>query len=477
MSTADVDSHGKSIYGYTPNYAPLEQIRGRGTDPRSDLYSLAATLWTLLTGQVPPDALSRVAEKEDGNPDPLQSPREINSKIPVALSNLLQRTMALNRNQRPATATEFRNDLRNVGQTEVENATMPLDRPNALKSTLLPPAPPLDLTLRASESSSQSSAPKPPVPTMRVNSPPAVPTRESGAALSTAASLPGDPQRKTGFSFHFRWGRIALIIAGLLVMATSVIVWRTTMEKSSALIATAPNQRNNQANMTSASSAHEPAGMARVPGGEFMMGRDDGDEYERPAHDVRVKPFFVDLDEVTRQQYLEFVRKTGHAAPGNWANKVFPPGTGQQPVTDVTWDDANAYAKWAGKRLPTEEEWEFAARGTDGRRYPWGNDWQPGNANANDASKVLADVGSYKGASPYGVMDMVGNAWEWTASKLAAYPGGQLSKQAPGDLRVIRGGSYTESKSEATTTYRRGYPARGNYDYSKTGLRCVRDMN
>jgi formylglycine-generating enzyme required for sulfatase activity len=479
MSTADVESHGKSIYGYTPNYAPLEQIRGRGTDARSDLYSLAATLWTLLTGEVPPDALSRVAEKEDGNPDPLPSVSEINPQVPVALSNLLQRAMSLNRNQRPATATEFRNDLQSVQEAEVENATMLLNRPNALKSTSLPPAPPLDITIRASESSSQSSAPQPHVPTMRVDSPPAVPTREGGTALSTAASVPGDydPQRKTGFSFHFRWGRIALIVAGLLVMATSVTVWRTAMDKTTGLIATAPNQKNNQANVTSASNANEPVGMARVPGGEFMMGRDDGDEYERPAHNVTVNPFFVDLNEVTRQKYLEFVRKTGHAAPANWVNKLFPTGTGQQPVTDVTWDDANAYAKWAGKRLPTEEEWEFAARGTDGRRYPWGNDWRSGNANADDASKTLADVGSFKGASPYGVMDMVGNAWEWTATKLVAYPGGKLSKQASEDLRVIRGGSFTESKDEATTTYRRGYPARGNYDYANTGFRCVKDVN
>ena len=86
------------------------------------------------------------------------------------------------------------------------------------------------------------------------------------------------------------------------------------------------------------------------------------------------------------------------------------------------------------------------------------------------------DVGSYKSASPFGTYDMVGNAWEWTASKLAAYPGGQLSKQPSGDLRVIRGGSYSESKDEATTTYRRGYPARGNYDYANTGFRCVKDL-
>jgi formylglycine-generating enzyme required for sulfatase activity len=216
--------------------------------------------------------------------------------------------------------------------------------------------------------------------------------------------------------------------------------------------------------------------MVYIPGDEFMMGRDDGDEYERPAHKVTVKPLFMDIDEVTNEDYANFVKATRHPSPPQWANGVVPPGAAHKPVTGVTWDDATAYAKWAGKRLPTEEEWEFAARSTDGRRYPWGNDWHSGNANADDASKTLADVGSFKGTSPYGVMDMVGNAWEWTATKLAAYPGGQLSKQMTGDVRVIRGGSYTESKDEATNTFRRGYPARGNYDYAKTGFRCAKDV-
>jgi serine/threonine-protein kinase len=217
--------------------------------------------------------------------------------------------------------------------------------------------------------------------------------------------------------------------------------------------------------------------MVYIPGGTFMMGLDEGDEYERPAHRVTVKPFFMDISEVTREQYQEFINATGRAVPASWSGKRFPAGTGKWPVTNVTWDDADAYARWAGKRLPTEEEWEFAARGTDNRRYPWGAYWQAGNANADDARKSFADVGSYKGASPYGGTDMVGNAWEWTASKLVAYPGGQLSKPAGVDPRIIRGGSYAESKEEATTTYRRGYPARGNYDYANTGFRCAKDVS
>jgi serine/threonine-protein kinase len=289
---------------------------------------------------------------------------------------------------------------------------------------------------------------------------------------ATADSFAGeDKQRKT-------WKPAALIISGALVLAIGIglVAWRPWAKQEQGNGSTKTNQ---QAGSIATNNPIAPPRMAYVPGGELMMGRDEkdgGDEYERPAHRVAVKPFFIDLDEVTRQQYQEFVNKTGHAAPANWKGKTFPADTGQQPVTDVSWDDANAYARWAGKRLPSEEEWEFAARGTDGRRYPWGNDWQRDNANADDASKALADVGSYKGASPYGVTDMVGNAWEWTTNKLTAYPGGQLSKQMSGDVRVIRGGSYTESKDEATTTFRRGYPARGNYDYNNTGFRCAKDV-
>ena len=222
-----------------------------------------------------------------------------------------------------------------------------------------------------------------------------------------------------------------------------------------------------------------PPGMLYVPGGEFTMGNDLGDDYEKPAHKVTVKSFFIDKHEVTCGEYENFVRATNYRQPAGWNNKNCVAGSAKNPVTGIDWYDAAAYAQWAGKRLPTEEEWEFAARGNDGRKYPWGNDWKPGLANAENASQGLTDVDRFGGASPYGAVGMVGNAWEWTSSKLVAYLGGRLPPSEFGDgkadLRVIRGGSWQSDRSSATTTYRWGWSASGGKDYRNTGFRCIKD--
>lgn len=222
-----------------------------------------------------------------------------------------------------------------------------------------------------------------------------------------------------------------------------------------------------------------PPGMLYVPGGQFTMGNDLGDEFEKPAHKVTVPAFFIDRNEVTCGEYEKFVKATNHPQPPGWDKRSCVAGSDKTPVTRVDWYDAAAYAQWAGKRLPTEEEWEFAARGNDNRKYPWGNDWKPGSANAENASQGLTEVDRFKGASPYGAIGMVGNAWEWTASKLVAYPGGRIPSQelsdGKTDLRVIRGGSWQSDRTSATTTYRWGWSASGGNDYSNTGFRCVKD--
>ena len=190
-----------------------------------------------------------------------------------------------------------------------------------------------------------------------------------------------------------------------------------------------------------------------------------------------MKPFFIDINEVTNEDYEKFVKAANHPAPAMWTSGSFASGHGRRPITGVTWDDANAYARWAGKRLPTEVEWEFAAHGTDGGMYPWGWGWRTGLANANGANQSMVDGGTYKsGASPFGVFDMVGNAWEWTASDFRAYPGGRLPQNLPaGELKVIRGGTYDSTEKYATTTYRAGWPARGARTYDQTGFRCAKD--
>jgi formylglycine-generating enzyme required for sulfatase activity len=174
------------------------------------------------------------------------------------------------------------------------------------------------------------------------------------------------------------------------------------------------------------------APMVLVPAGPFPMGvppgdRDGGrDEY--PRHQIELDAFYIDRYEVTNGRYLQFVKATGHRLPQHPKNPARTLWTGDQvsdvvaerPVVNVDWHDADAYCAWAGKRLPTEAEWEKAARGTDDRRFPWGN-VEPTSKHLNFnqqwiGEKTLMPVGSYEaGKSPYGAYDMAGNVWEWVA--------------------------------------------------------------
>ena len=223
-------------------------------------------------------------------------------------------------------------------------------------------------------------------------------------------------------------------------------------------------------------SVNAPAGMVFVPGGTFRMGRNNGDEFESPEHEVYVKPFFIDKTEVTNEEYQRFVSATGRAAPSHWTDGKIPEGEAKFPVVNVSWNDANEYAKWISKRLPTEAEWEFAARGTDGRIYPWGSGWKQNNANAGKGRKgVLGEIGRYAaGASPFGALDLCGNVWEWTSSEFVDYPDRKVaSSLANAGLKVIRGGAYDVPPKRATSTYRGAVPPDRVFD--KTGFRCVRD--
>lgn len=275
-------------------------------------------------------------------------------------------------------------------------------------------------------------------------------------------------------------GGSALLLSVVALFALAIF-WNKTDSGNISLANGSVSEvtKKNPANNTSKdSNPIPPAGMVYVPGGEFTMGRDDGLETEKPAHKVSVQAFFMDVYETTNEQYAEFIKATNRKPPRGWTNGKYPNGQEKFPVVGVDWNDAAEFAKWAGKRLPTEEEWEFAARGKSGFLYPWGNEWKQGNANADGASFTFTEVGTFKGASPFGIFDMVGNAFEWTSSDFKAYLNGKLPDDYAGktNLKTMRGGSFAITKEFAAATYRIGWAAIGAPDYSSAGFRCVKDI-
>ena len=259
--------------------------------------------------------------------------------------------------------------------------------------------------------------------------------------------------------------------------------------------------------------------MLYVPAGEFTMGSDAGDSDEKPTHTVTLAGFWIDRTEVTNAMFKKFVAATGYTsdaektgvgyifdlATHSWpvtrgANWQQPRGPGSTlaglddyPVVQVTWNDARAYCAWAGRRLPTEAEWEKAARGSDGRTYPWGNQAVVDNLlnfadrnlptswsdnNVDDGYQHTAPVGHYPaGASPYGALDMAGNVWEWMAdwygeTYYATSPDHDPTGPTTGNVHVIRGGGWNDGAANVRAADRYALPPDGLGENG--GFRCVR---
>ncbi|MFQ5455239.1 MAG: formylglycine-generating enzyme family protein [Nitrospirota bacterium] len=226
-----------------------------------------------------------------------------------------------------------------------------------------------------------------------------------------------------------------------------------------------------------------PDEMVFIPSGWFTMGSsvDDGKVGLEigadtiPRHRVYTRAFYIDKYEVSVKKYLKFIQSTGRTGPSSWTYEGLPENETDQPVIGVTWYDADAYCKWAGKRLPTEEEWEKAARGEDGRMWPWGDDFTKGNANTLVSGIIwVVPVDSYpESVSPYGLFNMAGNAGEWTDSWYTAYPDSPVIKRKTfgKKYRVARGGSWDAPKDFARTTHRTALmPTLGQPSF---GFRCA----
>jgi len=414
----------------TMGYAPPEQYEGQGqTDARSDIYSLGATLHHLLTRrdptQHPPFSF------------PSAPPRSLNPAVSPHVEAAITKALAYDRAHRFQSAAEMKRAL--MGAPSAPMVTIP--RPAARRRIELRwPLLGLAVFLVVLVWFLAGRGGPPPQSTPTVVSPTSTATPPPGpTATPTLTPEPPTPTepRPTAVPGRER-------------------IWE---EDGSVTVL--------------------------VPAGEFLMGskEDDPDAHgdEHPQHTVYVSEFWIDKTEVTNEQYGRCVM-AGACQASSYAGDERFNGT-NQPVVGVSWYNAQDYCEWVGKRLPTEAEWEKAARGTDGRKYPWGNSFDGSKlkfSGTADGYQYTAPVGSYpEGASPYGALDMAGNVWEWCqdwygADYYASYASSpQRDPQGPssGSYRVVRGGSWPDLEGfvRAALRYWSDPAARG----SVLGFRCV----
>jgi formylglycine-generating enzyme required for sulfatase activity/predicted Ser/Thr protein kinase len=403
----------RSMQGYTPVYSPLEQILGQGTEPRSDLYALGATLYHLLTNTVPADSPTRYAQLEEGKPDPLLSIQTLNPQVPSAVAAIVHQAMALRRRDRPESASAMRAALRRV---EEEN-----QRRLAEEQRKREAAPTEHWHVPAQARAGEQAAPYPlavqqnPLAIQQIN--PARPRRAAYLIIGAAAIL-----------------AIASIILALALRQ------RTPADDS---VATDANSNASPLPTATARSDKKRAGptslpgtiwgqnltenlngvpleMVLVPSGTFVMGSPEGEgpDDERPQHQVSVQEFYLGKYEVTQAQY----RAVMGLAPSEFQGDNLP-------VETVSWEDALKFcdklSRLTGRayRLPSEAEWEYACRAGTTTAFAYGNTLSSTQANFDGRSpyggapvgvyrEETTPVGSFQ-PNAFGLYDMHGNVWEW----------------------------------------------------------------
>lgn len=438
----------------TPFYMSPEQIRGEACDIRSDLYSLGVVFFELISGRRPFENESATAIQIAHLSSPAPSLLSLDPALPAGCDDMVQKLLAKQPEDRYQSTAELLQDLTAHGARSGAGALRPNINVGLQEAIASAEAIPLE------ETTSRSRPVQVPTPAEPV---PGVPTVVS---LPQAASAPpvsiATPEQPKSRSVWIIVGALTalIVIAGILF-----VVLRP---------AKLPN-----ANQTVKGGGAPPAlpqvysdahgRMLLVSAGPFHFGQHGS----TGATTMDLPAFYVDETEVSNAEYRRFCEGTGHAAPQTADYTAHP----DYPVSGISYDDAQAYAMWAGKRLPTEAEWEKAARGADERTFPWGDTpW-----NSGVPSQLQPVTSEPDKRSPYGAYNMAGNVWEWTATSYAPQPSDIAGmKRLVGGAhfssmwQVIKGGSFSPNGNENfAIDKRRGLPTDGRSPW--IGLRCIRD--
>ncbi|MBX3188054.1 MAG: SUMF1/EgtB/PvdO family nonheme iron enzyme [Labilithrix sp.] len=516
---------GRGETSYAPEYAAPEHFKKSygAIGPATDVYGLALCIIELVTGK-------RALEGEDpaelylATSDLARRPtlRARGSHVSDALEGVLQRALAVDPKRRWATARELWDALVSaVPEMTPAAPSVRLEGLGGLPPGIGRPAPsdPAGATAASAPSAddiSEAAVSQRPVSLLAAPSgaslaPPAPPSEDARLSdsmrLAAAKRAEAEATARADATAVDRTGTWAwFVVAALGVVAIAVVVAKlggaNDTKEAQVPAADAGAPAETAPPVPKAAGSEETAvtvpsfstDMIKVPAGTFTMGSDKDGRGDRPAHKVTLtRAFYIDRTEVTGEAYAKCV-EAGECAlnrvhSGDVVESAFGCNTAKErprhPANCVDRMQAEKYCAFVGKRLPTEAEWEYAARGSDGREYPWGNA-PPTTCSSAIILFMSGECGSHKGtwevgtttdgASAFGALDMAGNVWEWVADGMEAYPSGELTDPAvplsPTGKGVLRGGSWDYAVTSAKATYR--YPFASLAGNVSIGFRCAR---